>query len=141
MARALGRDHEDVHIGRRRDELEMNVEAVAEGEVVALAQRGRNLFLVDVGAGLIGHQHHDHVGLPGGLGGVEHRKSLFGGLLTRRAFRIESHPHIHPAVAQVERVRMALAAESDHGNFLVAQRVGIRVAVVIDFHFGALLMS
>ena len=32
MAGALGRDHEDVHVGAGLDQLEMNVEAVREGE-------------------------------------------------------------------------------------------------------------
>ncbi len=61
----------------------MNIEAVAEGEVLALAEMGRDVFAVDVGGGLVRHQHHDHVRLPGGLRGVEDGQALAGRLFAR----------------------------------------------------------
>ena len=84
MTGALGRYHEDVDVGGGLDEFEMDVEAVAEGQVLALAEMRRNLGLVNLGAHLVGHQYHDYVGLLCGFGGVEHREALSGGLLARR---------------------------------------------------------
>src|SRR5262249_53223243 len=53
------RDHEDVHALRRNDLLEMNVEAVAEGEIVAVLEAGLDLFFVRFALQLVGEKYHD----------------------------------------------------------------------------------
>ena len=50
MAGAFGRDHEDVDVRGRLDEFEMDIEAVAEGEIFALGQMRRDLVFVDIAA-------------------------------------------------------------------------------------------
>ena len=84
MARSFGRDHEDINVGRRLDELEMDVEAVAEGQVLALGQIRRYFGLINFRAHLVGHQHHNDVGALGCVGCVEHRQTLLGGFFARR---------------------------------------------------------
>jgi hypothetical protein len=139
VAGALGRDHEDVHVGRRLNEFEMDIEAVAEGEVLALGEPRLDLLVVDLGAHLVRHEHHDDVGLAGSLGGVENRQPLLDRLVARGAFGAESHAHIHAAVAQVERVGVALASESDDRDLAAPKRAQVRVAIVINFHSDSLL--
>ncbi len=138
MAGALRRDHEDVHVGGRLDEFEMDIEAVAEGQVLALGEMRRDLGLVNLGAHLVGHQHHDHVGALGGFGGIEYRQALLGGLLARRRFRAEPDAYVHPAVAQVERMRMSLASEANDRDLFTLERGQVRVAVVINLHLNVL---
>ena len=50
VAGALGGDHDDVHVGGRHDGLEVDVEAVGEGQGLALGHVGGHLLVVDVGA-------------------------------------------------------------------------------------------
>src|SRR6185437_11819227 len=121
MAGALGRDHKNVDAGGGLDELEMDVEAVAEGQILARRELGGDFGLVNFGAHLVRHQHHHDVGAARGLGGLENRQTLLGGLLPRGAVLAEPHAYVHSAVAQIERVGMALAAEAEDGDFVGAQ--------------------
>src|SRR5207302_494356 len=83
--------------------------------------------LVDLGALLVGHEHHDDVGLAGGGGGVDHAEAGRLGLLPRRAVGAEADADVHPAVAQVERVRVALTAVAEDGDLLALERREPRV--------------
>src|SRR5689334_8644089 len=71
MPGALRRDHEHVHVGGRNDLLEVDVEPVAEREVLAGLEARRDVALVDLAALLVGHEDHDDVGLARGGGGVD----------------------------------------------------------------------
>src|SRR5262245_12144170 len=129
--------HEHVDVGRRHHLLEVDVEAVAEGQVLAGGQPGRDLLLVDLGALLVGHQHHDDVGLLGGGGRVDHPQALGLRLAARRAVRAEPDAHVAAAVAQVEGMGVSLAAVADDLDALAAQRLQGRVLVVEDLHDAA----
>ena len=107
--------------GRGLDELEMDVEAVPEGQVLARREMRGDFRLVDVASHLVRHQHHHDVGAARGLGGFENRQALLGGFLPRRAVLAQPDAYVHPAVAQVERMGMALAAEAEDGDFVSAQ--------------------
>ena len=67
MTRRLGRNHGHIHIRRRRDLLEVDVEAVGEHQGLAGGHVGRDLVLVEISLNVVGHQDHDYVR---GLGGV-----------------------------------------------------------------------
>src|SRR5579875_250600 len=134
MARTLGRDHEHVDVRRRHDRLEMDVESVPEGQILARLESRLDLLFVDVGAGFVRYQHHDDVGLSRRLGSLQHAQALGGRLVPRLAVARQSHPHVHPAVAQVERMGMALAAVSDHRNLMGSQRGQVGVAVEKYLH-------
>ena len=74
VTRALGRDHEHVDAGRRRDVAEADVEAVAEEERVAVDQVGLDRLGVEVPLHLVRRQDHDQVGLLARLAGVTTRR-------------------------------------------------------------------
>src|SRR5262245_15784759 len=134
MTRPLRRHHEHVHVGWRDDLLEVDVEAVTECQVLALRQPGADLVLVDLRALLVGHEHHDHVGLAGRGRGVDHAQALGLRLLARRALGPQPHPDVAAAVAQVERVRVPLAAIPDDRDLLPLERLQRGVRIVIDVH-------
>ena len=81
MAGALGGDHDHVDVLGRHDLAEVDVEAVGEHQRLAVLQVGRDVVLVDDGLRLVGDQHHDDVGLLGGLGGGEDLKPAFSARL------------------------------------------------------------
>src|SRR5437899_11794403 len=104
MTWAFGRDHEDVHVGRGLDEFEMDVEAVAEGEVFAFFQVRLDVFTIDVRGGFVRRQHHDDVRLARRFRGVEDWEALFAGFFAGGAFRIEAYADVHSAIPEVERM-------------------------------------
>ena len=77
VAGAFRRDHDDVHVLRRDDGLEMDREAVAEEERLALGEIRRDVLLVGGGLLGVGQGDQDDVGALHGLGGVEDLEALF----------------------------------------------------------------
>jgi hypothetical protein len=71
MAGPLGRDHDHVDGRRRLDQIEMDVEAMGEGDRGAVADIRRDLVAPDVGLQFVGRAHHHQVGA---LGGFRHRR-------------------------------------------------------------------
>ena len=116
VTRALRGDHRHVDVRRRLDQLEADVEAVAEEERLAGGQVRRDRLGVDLPLRGVRRQHHDHVGLGGRLGRREHPQALLLGLgPALRALRQTDH-HVDARVAQRQRVGVALAAVPDHGD-------------------------
>ena len=134
MARPLGRDHEDVHIGRRDDLFEMDVEAVSTGQAGPRPQPGFDIGLIHFAGHLVRGQNHDDIGLFGRLGDLLDQKTGAFGLGPRAAARLEGDPHVHAAVTQVERVGVALAAVADNGDLLVLEQGQVGVFVVVNIH-------
>ncbi len=62
MAGALGRDHDDIHVRRRDDLPEVDVEAVREAERHAAAQVRGHLVGVDLCHLLVVYEQHDEIG-------------------------------------------------------------------------------
>src|SRR5690606_12453301 len=67
LARGLRRDHRDVDVVRRNDRLEVDREAMGEHERLARRQVRGNALFVDRLLLVVGHEHHDHIGLLSGL--------------------------------------------------------------------------
>ncbi|MPM65128.1 hypothetical protein SDC9_112020 [bioreactor metagenome] len=118
MTRALGSDHDYVHIGRGLDLPEMDVEAVGEGKILACTQIGFHAVAVDLCLLLIGEQQHDD--LCHGTGLLDGRDLKSGFLCNRPTLGtlVQTDDHINPALMQVQCVCMPLAAVSDDGNLL-----------------------
>jgi hypothetical protein len=76
VAGPLRRDHHDVEIGARLDQVEVDVEPVGEHQRRAVFHVGVQLAVIDVGLQLVGRQHHHHVGPFGGLGDFHHLELL-----------------------------------------------------------------
>ena len=139
MAGALGRHHEHVEIGARLDQLEMDVEAMGEGQRRALLHMLGEVLGIELRLQLVGRQHHDDVGPFRRLLGRHHLDA--GGLRLLdggRAFA-QRDPHLlDAAVLQIEGMGMALAAIADDDDLLVLDQVHIGIAVVINAHGGFL---
>src|SRR5262245_37756535 len=134
MPGPLRRHHEHVDVRGGHDLLEVDVEPVAERQVLPLRQPRRDLVLVDLRALLVGDEHHDDVGLTRRCGRIHHPQADGLGLPPGRAVGAQADPDVTAAVAQVERVRMPLAAVPDDGDLLAPDGVQGRVLVVVDVH-------
>ena len=136
MAGALGGDHDDVHILGGGDGLEVDVEAVCKGQCLALGHVGSNLGVVDIGAQLIGHQHHDNIA---GLGSLFHLHDLevvMGGSELRSLCPVsrtlaQADHNVDAALSQILRVCMTLAAEADDSDGLAVQHAEVAVGIVV----------
>ena len=138
MAGALRRDHQDVEIGARLDEVEMDVEAVREHQRRALLHVGREFVAVDVRLQFVGGQHHHHVRPFRGVGDTHDLDSFGLGLLGgRRAGSQRDDDILDAAVAHVEEMRVTLAAIADDDDLLALDEIEIGVPVVIDAHGGS----
>jgi hypothetical protein len=91
----------------------MDVEAVREHERLARSEMRRDLLLIQIRLDMIGDQNHDDIGGFGGLGGIGHFETGGFRLGARFAAGIEPDHHIHAGIAQVEGVRVTLAAIAD----------------------------
>ncbi len=136
VPRRLGRDHCHVDILRRRDLLEMNIEAVREHQRLAGRQVRRDIFGVNVGLNMVRHQNHDNIGGLGGIGGFQNfQPGGFGFSPVRRAGNI-AHHHVHAGITQIQCVRVALASVPDNGDRASLQEIQISVFFVITLrHF------
>ena len=118
MPGSLRSDHRHVDILGRRDEPEVNIEAVGEHQRLAGSQVRLDIFLVDLALNVIRHQHHDDVGC---FRGIRNRENFqpggfrFGFALA--AFR-QADNRIQAGIAQIQRVRVPLAAVADNGDCL-----------------------
>ena len=122
VAGALGRDHRDVDVRGRGDLAEVDVEAVREHQHRARAQVGRDLVPVERRLDVVGHEHHDHVGLGGRLGHRGDGQAVGRG--RRPGARVGPRAD-HDRVARVvvvQGVGVALAAVADHGDRLAGER-------------------
>ena len=95
---------------------EVDVEAVGEHQRLALFQVGRDFVLVEIGLDVIGDQDHDDVGGFGGVGDGQDFQAGGFGFRGALAAGIEADDDVDAAVAQVQRVGVALAAVADDGD-------------------------
>ena len=139
MARALGRDHDDVEIGARLDQVEVDVEAMGEGERGALLHVGCQVLGIELALALVGGDDHDEIGPLGRLGRAHHRQALGLGLSGAARTGAQAHGQVlHAAVLHVQHMGMALAAVADDGDVLGLDQVQIGVTIVKDTHGGFL---
>ena len=141
VAGPLGRHHADVHPGGGVDQLVTDVEAVGEHQHVARLEVGGDGGVVERPLAGVRDQHHDHVGLGGGLRGGEDAQPLRLGRRPALAGLGETDPDVVPGVAQVEGVGVALRAVAEDGDLLPLEgrRVGVGVVVHAGGHRGEFL--
>ena len=135
VAGALGRDHEDVDVGTRLDEAEMDVEAVGEGEGGALLHVRREVLIVDTCLIFVGREDHDDVRPGRGVGVGQHPKAGFLGLGGGGGAGAERDRNLaHARVAQVLGVGVALAAIADDRDLLALDEPDVGIPVVVNAH-------
>ncbi len=134
MARALGRDHENIDAGGRHDAFEMNVKAMAEGQVIAIFKSRPDFFLVGVALELIRQKHHYDIGRGRRFCGFGNFQTGSLSLGPGAAAALQTHHDFNPGVTQIVRVGVALAAVAQHGDFLALETAQIRVPIIINLH-------
>ncbi|MPM24563.1 hypothetical protein SDC9_71046 [bioreactor metagenome] len=118
VARALGSDHDDVHITCGLDLTEMDVETMCERKILSSGEIGLNTVVVDLGLLLIGQEHHDDLGhCTGFLDGCDLQTCFFCDRPALGAL-VQADHHINPTLMQVQRMCMSLAAIADDGYLL-----------------------
>ena len=135
MARALGRDHEDVEVLARLDQVEVDVEAVGESQCGAFAHVGGQMLAVKVGLQLVRGQDHDDVGPGRGLGRGHDLDAGLLGLLGAGRSGPQPDPDVgDAAVLKVVGMGVSLAAVADDGHLPALDQTDVGIAVVIDAH-------
>src|ERR1035437_930145 len=132
VAGRLRRDHRHVHVGGRDDLSEANVEAVREHERLSSLQVRRDRLVVELLLARVGREDHDDVGALRGLVHAQHGQPLPSRLRGRFRRRVQSHHHGNAAVAQVQRVRVPLAAVPDDRDCPPLEAGNVGVLVVPD---------
>ena len=94
-----------------------------------------HVFLVGLRLQFIGHGEHDQIAPGRRFGNAHHLKAFAFGFLGRwRALAQGNHKIFGAAVAQVQRMGVALAAVAQDGHFLVLDQVDVAIAVIVNAH-------
>ena len=109
---------------------------MCKGQSLALGHIRSNLLVVDVGAQLIGNQHHDHIA---GLGSLFHFHDLkvvvggseLGSLCPVSRTLAQADDDVDAALGQVLGVCMALTAKADDRDGLAVQHAEVAVGIVV----------
>ena len=96
----------------------MNVETVSEEQGIARRQMWGYRLVVDRAHGLIGNEHHDHIGPLRGGARAHYGKSLRLCLGSTGRPVTEANNHVYTRIPQVERVGVPLAAVANDGYLL-----------------------
>ena len=132
MAGSLRRDHADIHARRTLDGPEANVEAVGEHQRLARLQVGLNVAVIDLRLFRVVNQNHDRIGPGGGVAHGEDLQASGFGPFFRAAALVQTNANVHSAVAQVQRMGMALRTVSDDGDLRGLYQRKISVLVIKD---------
>ncbi len=136
VARAFGRNHNNIHIRRRNNLLEMDVEAMRKRQRVAGLQVRLDNVLVNVRLLLIGDEHHDDIALGSGFCGGEDFQTVSLGFLGVAGTRTQADNNVDAGILEVHRVRVALGTETNNRNRLAVQHRQIAVGIIIHLnHF------
>ena len=131
MAGSLGGDHADVNVGRGLDRAEVDAEAVREHQGLASRKVRGDVGLVQRALDVVRNEDHHDVGGLDCVGCLHDCQT--GGLDLCAALAVcrEAHNHVEPGIAQVQRVRVALAAVADNGDFLALEGGDTAVLLVV----------
>ena len=114
---------------------------MGKGQRLALGHVGSDLLVVDIGAQLIGNQHHNDVAGLGGLLYFHHMEVGAGlgklaGLLPVGGTLPQTHHHVDAGLGQVFGMGVALRAKADDGDGFAVQNaeVAVRIVILVDRH-------
>ena len=141
VAGALGGDHDDVDILGGLDAAEMDIEAVGEGQGLALGQVGFDGFLIQLGLLFIVDEDHDDIGHLGGIGSGHNLQALCLSLGPALGAFIQAYHHVDAAFLQVQRVCVALRTVTNDGNGLAVEFLQITILLIKDSCHNIFLLS
>ena len=125
--------HAQHHVDERRRLDQAEVHGIPGGEVehLALAQVGRDVVEVDLALVLIGQQDQEDIGTSNSVGDAHHLEAV-----RARGFRVAvfdvADDDVQPGVAQVLRLRVALAAIAQGRDELALQVFEIGVLLQVE---------
>ena len=108
-----------------------------QGQSLALGHVRCDLRVVDVGAQLIGHQHHHNIASLGSLFDLHDFEVVvsggeLGGLCPVGRALAQTDNNVHAALGQVLGMGVALAAEADDSDGLAVQHAEVVMMLVPD---------
>jgi len=114
---------------------------VAEQESLALGEVRGDVLLVNRGNLEIGDSNENDIGATHRLSGGENLEAMLFGDGDGFAAPVETDGHADPAVFEIQRVGMALGAETNDGHlpFFQGRKVGVRVVIDAGGHGVVLL--
>ena len=132
MSRALRRDHDNVQILCRTDELEVNVEAMCECKRIAFLHMRCDELVVDISGALIRYEHHDDVACfrsAFDIHDLEVRMCFceLGSLFPVAASFTKSDNDVYAALCEVFRMCMSLRTEADNSYCLSVKNTEVAV--------------
>ena len=134
VAWPLGGNHAHGDIGGWLDQVEVNVEAVAEQQSIAVRQVRLDLFLVHLGLGGVRDQHHDDIGPGGGVRIGQHLETGLFGFFGGLGALTQANHNLHARIPQVLGVSMPLGAIAQHRNLTSLDERQIGIGVVKHFN-------
>ena len=133
MAGTLRGNHEDIHVLRRNNLLEMDIEAMSKGKSTAGLEVRLDIVLVDIRLLLIGNQNHRDIRLLHSCGNGKDLESMTLSCCLGLAALIEADNDIDAALLEIQCMCMALAAISNDGNRLAIHDLPVYILVIISF--------
>jgi len=133
MARALWSNHDDVNTFRSLDQLEVDREAVGEGECLAFGKVRSDVVFVDLRLLHVRYSDHDDVRLLNSFSSFEDFETLALGDVPGLATVVEANDYILAAVLQVLGVCVTLGTVADDGEGLPFEYAHVDVGFGIDF--------
>ncbi len=130
VARRFRRDHDYVQIGARHHLVVVDREAVREGQGCALLQVRLDLVFVQTPLELVRSQDHHQVGGRDSCRHVTDLEAMGLSLGDRRRARTQADGDVDTGILQVARVRVALGAVTDDGDFLALDDRKIAIFIV-----------
>ena len=123
-------------MGGRGDGAEADVEAVREHEGDVGLHVGGDVFVVDLGCGLVGGEVHDDVGPLGDFGDGANLEAGELGFAGVGGVGAEAYADVDAGVLEVEGVGVALGAVADDGDFFGLDEGEVCVCVVVGLCHG-----
>ena len=121
MTGRLRRDHDHVVILGRRDPAEVDVEPVREEHGRTRGEVRRDLRVPHALLHVVGDEHRDDLRAADRIGDRRDLGARFLGRGSGRAAFAQADDDLDAGVAEVQRVRVTLAAEADDGDLAVEQ--------------------
>src|SRR5690554_522529 len=139
VARRLRSNHDHVQVFARNDLVVVDSKTVSERQGSALLQVRLDFVAVQLGLELVRSQHYNNVGGSNGRSHVAGLQAVGFSLGDGGRAGTQTNHYVYTGVLQVARVRVALGAEAQNGNFLALDDGKITILIVINLHEKPLL--
>ncbi len=114
----------------------MNGKTVAENERLAGLQVRFEIIFIQLALQFVGDQDLDDVGLLRHFRGGDGLKSMFHGQIVIGPSRALADQDLHPAVTQILRLGVSLAAVSDNAHRLALEQPQVGILIVVKLWHG-----